>query len=90
MTVKYSYSLSIIPPGDTVCKEKPPTFYANAVDGVISLVEVISNRFASPVFNVRKVFFEAGVKGASNFTDVDLSAFGAMNDICIQCCTSGS
>ena len=65
----------------TVCKEKPQSFYANVVDGVVSLVEVISSRFASPVFNVRKVFFEAGVKGASNFTDVDLSAFGAMNDV---------
>ena len=42
---------------------------------------MISNRFVSPVFNARKVFFEAGVKGASNFTDVDLSAFGAMNDV---------
>ena len=31
------------------------------------MVEVISNRFVSPVFNVRKVFFEAGVKGASSF-----------------------
>ena len=46
-------------------------FYANIVDGAVSLVEVISNRFVSPVFNVRKVFFEAGVKGA----------FGAMNDV---------
>ena len=41
------------------------------MDGVVSLVEVISNRFVSAVFNVRKVFFEAGVKGA----------FGAMNDV---------
>ena len=48
------------------------------MDGVVSLVEVISNRFVSAVFNVRKVFFEAGVKGVSSFTDVDLSAFGAM------------
>ena len=28
-----------------------------------------------------KVFFEVGVKGASSFTDVELSASGAMNDI---------
>ena len=41
------------------------------VDGVVSLVEVISNRFVSG----------AGVKGASSFTDVELSAFGAMNDV---------
>ena len=33
------------------------------------------------MFKVRKVFFEAGVKGVSSFTDVDLSAFGAMNDV---------
>ena len=31
------------------------------MDGVVSLVEVISNKFVPPVFNVRKVFFEAGV-----------------------------
>ena len=53
----------------------------NVVDGVVSLVEVISNRFVSPVFNVRKVFFEVGVPGASSFTDVELCAFGAMNDV---------
>ena len=46
-----------------------------------SLVEVISNRFVSAVFNVHKVFLEMGVKGAYNFTDVKLSAFGAMNDV---------
>ena len=54
----------------TVCKEKSQSFYANVVDGVASLAEVISNRFVSPVFNVRKVFFEAGVKGAYSFTEV--------------------
>ena len=64
-----------------MCKEKPQSFYANVVDGVVSLVAVISNRFISPVFKVRKVFFEAGVKGASSFTDVELSAFGTMNDV---------
>ena len=41
---------------------------------VAGLVEVISNRFVSLVFNVRKVFFEAGVKGVSSFTDGELSA----------------
>ena len=43
---------------------------------------MISNRFVSAVFNVRKAFFEVGVKGASIFTNVELSAFGAMNDVC--------
>ena len=33
------------------------------------------------MFNVGKVFFEAGVKGASSFTDVELSTFGAMNEV---------
>ena len=51
------------------------------MDGVASLVEVISNRFVFPVFNVCKVFFEVDVMGASNITDVDMSASGAMNDI---------
>ena len=46
-----------------------------------SLVKVIGNRFVSSVFNVRKVFFEVGVKGASSFIDVMLSAFGTMNDV---------
>ena len=48
---------------------------------MVSLVKVISNRFVSLVFNVRKVFSEAGVKGASNFTDSELSASGAVNDV---------
>ena len=51
------------------------------MDGVLSLVEVISNRFVSLVFNVCKIFSEVGAKGTSSFTDVELSAFGAMNDI---------
>ena len=46
-----------------------------------TLVEVISNRFVPPAFNVHKVFFEADVKDASCFADVEFSAFGTMNDI---------
>ena len=38
------------------------------------------NWFVSQVFTVRKVFFKAGVKGATSFTGVGLSAFGAVND----------
>ena len=64
-----------------VGQEKPQSFYMNVVDGVASLVEVISNRFVSLVFNISKVFFEAGVKGVSSFTNVELSAFGTMNGI---------
>ena len=63
------------------CEEKPQSLYTNVVNGVVSLVEVISNTFVSAVFNVCKVFFEVGVKGASSFTNVELSAFGTMNDI---------
>ena len=51
------------------------------MDGVASLFKVISSRFVSAVFNARKVFFEASVKGASSFTEVELRAFGAMNDV---------
>ena len=65
----------------TFCDKKPQSFYTNVVDGVVSVVEVISNRFVSPVFNVHKVFFEAGVKGVSSFINVELSTFGAMNDV---------
>ena len=51
------------------------------MDGIASLVKVFSNSFVAPVFNVRKVFLEAGVKGASSFADVELSALGTMNDV---------
>ena len=46
---------SVISVIHTVCKEKPQFFYANVADGVVSLFEVVSNRFVCPVFNVRKV-----------------------------------
>ena len=45
----------------------------NVVDGVARFVEVISNRFIFAAFNARKVFFEAGVKGASSFADVEFT-----------------
>ena len=51
-----------------------------------SLVEVISNRFFSLVFNVHKMFFEVDVKGVPSFTDAELSTSGAMNDICSIVC----
>ena len=51
------------------------------MDGVASLAEMISSRFVPALFNVHKVFFEVGVKDASSFTDVTLSAPGAKNDI---------
>ena len=33
------------------------------------------------MFNIHKMFFEVGVKGASSFTDVKLSTSGTMNNI---------
>ena len=95
MTATFSYSLSFIPSGfllpslclhvvsvtHTVCKEKLQSFHADVMDGVASLVEVIRNKFVSQVFNVRNVFFEAGVKGASSFPAVEFSAFGTVNDV---------
>ena len=63
------------------CKEKLQSFYADVMDSVASLTEVIRNRFVSQAFNVRNVFFEAGVKGASSFPDVEFSAFGTVNDV---------
>ena len=49
------------------------------MDGVASFG--ISHIFVSAAFNVRKVFFEAGIKRASSFTDVELSSSGAINDV---------
>ena len=92
MTAKRGYSLSFIPPGFLLpsfsIKCDSMSFLSftlsvngNVVDGVASLAEVISNKFVSPVFDVHTVFFDAGVKGASSFTDAELSASGAMNDV---------
>ena len=97
MTAKYGYSLSFISPGcllpssSVKCDSMSFLSFTMSVKrshspftrmhGVVILVEVISNRFVSPVFNVSMVFFEAGVKGVSSFTDVELSAFGVMNDV---------
>ena len=51
------------------------------MDGATSLAEMIISRFVPAVFNVNKVFFGVGVKHASSFTDVELRASGAKNDI---------
>ena len=56
------------------------------MDRLASLVQVIGNRFVTSVFNVRSVFFEAGVKNTSSFTDVELSALGTMSDVCNVVC----
>ena len=66
-------------------QQKPQSFYTNvytnAVDGVSSLVEMVSDRLVSVVFYVSQVFLEAGVEGASRFADVEFGAFGAMNNV---------
>ena len=51
------------------------------MDGVSSLVEMVSDRFVSAVFYVSQMFLEAGVEGASRFADVEFGAFGAMNNV---------
>ena len=51
------------------------------MDGVSSLVEMVSNRLVSVVVYVSQVFLEAGVEGASRFADVEFGAFGAMDNV---------
>ena len=53
----------------------------DVADGVSSLVEMVGNRYVPVVFYVSQVFFEAGVKGASRFADVEFGAFGAINNL---------
>ena len=49
------------------------------MDGVSSLVQMVSDKLVPVVFYVSKVFLEAGVEVAFRFADVEFSAFGAMN-----------
>ena len=49
------------------------------MDGVSSLVQMVSDKLVPVVFYVSKVFLEAGVEDAFRFADVEFSAFGAMN-----------
>ena len=64
-----------------VREQKPQSFYTDVVDGVSSLVEMVNDRLVSVVFYVSQVFLGAGVEGASRFADVELGAFGAMNNV---------
>ena len=41
------------------------------------LVGTVGNRFVPVVFYVSQVFFEAGLKGASSFAEVEFGAFDA-------------
>ena len=71
----------IFPVTGIVREQKPQSFYTDVIDGVSSLVEMVSDRLVSVVFYVGQVFLEAGVEGASRFADVELGAFGDMNNV---------
>ena len=71
----------IFPATGIVHELKPQSFYMNVVDGVSSLVEMVSDRLVPVVFYVSQVFLEAGVEGASRFADVKFGAFGAMYNV---------
>ena len=62
-------------------EQKPQSFYTDVMDGVSSLVEMVSDRLVSVVFYVSQVFLEAGVEGASRFADVEFGAFGALYNV---------
>ena len=54
----------IFPVTGIVREHKPQSFYTDVMDGVPSLVEIVSDRLVSVVFYVSQVFLEAGVEGA--------------------------
>ena len=57
----------IFPVTGIVHEQKPQSSYTDVMDGVPSLVEMVSDRLVSVVFYVSQVFLEAGVEGASFF-----------------------
>ena len=71
----------IFPVTGIVREQKPQSFYTDVMDGVSSLVEMVSNRLVSVVFYVSQMFLEAGVEGATRFADVEFGTFGAMNNV---------
>ena len=71
----------IFPVTGIVREQKTQSFYTDVMDGVSSLVEMVSDRLVSMVFYVSQVFLEAGVEGAPLFADVEFDAFGAMNNV---------
>ena len=71
----------IFPVTGIVREQKPQSFYTDIMDGVSSLVEMVSDRLVSVVFYISQVFLGAGVEGASRFADVELGAFGDMNNV---------
>ena len=71
----------IFPVTGIVREQRPQSFYTDVMDGVSSLVEMVSDRLVSVVLYVSQVFLEAGVEGTSRFADVEFGAFGAMNNV---------
>ena len=53
----------------------PQSFYMDVVEGVSSLVELVSDRPVPVVSSVSQVFLEAGVEGASRFADENFGAY---------------
>ena len=51
------------------------------MEGVSSLVKMVSDRLVYVVFYVSQVFLEASVEGESRFVDIEFGAFGAMNNV---------
>ena len=60
----------IFPVTGIVREQRPQSFYTDVMDGVSSLVEMVSDRLVSVVFYVSQVFLEADVEGESRFADV--------------------
>ena len=59
-------------------EQKPQSFYTDVVDGMSSLVVMVSSRF---VHDVSQMFFEAGIKDMSSFVDVEFGAIGAVYNV---------
>ena len=71
----------VLPVTGIVHEQKPLSFYMDVMDGVSSLVEMVSDRLVSLVVSISQVFLKAGVEGAFRFADVEFGPFGAMNDV---------
>ena len=57
----------------------PQSFYTDVVDGLSSLVELVSDRLVPVVSYVSQVFLEAGVEGASRLADENFGAYKVHN-----------
>ena len=55
----------IFPATGIIHEQKPQSFHTDVMDGVSSLVEMVSDRLDLVVFYVGHMFLEAGVEGVS-------------------------